>query len=218
MFLRFFDVRLNHMAGHVRGEMKSRVASLVFQEKMKGLAQMDIGAWIALIYGSQILGILCLAPLIELGWNEIAFPIFFLIFGTVIGLWFRSRSRFYPITFWQRWLPAFIYFLFISSLSHRSFKETSVSFNVNIFHPMEYASLGFFLSWAFHPIFVRRGLVPFSFGVLCVGFACGMLDEFHQSLIPGRFPSYVDLLLDFFGLCMGWMIYQLFFRRAEPWI
>jgi VanZ family protein len=69
-------------------------------------------------------------------------------------------------------------------------------------HFSEYALLGYFLA---------RGLggrrAALSGFVLAVGY--GLLDEFHQSFVPGRDPSALDLLADAAGAMAGSLLGRL---------
>ena len=62
-----------------------------------------------------------------------------------------------------------------------------------------------FASWAFLTVLLSRGLrggrgrlVAFTVAV-----AYGILDEFHQSFVPGREPSAADVLADSLGAAVG---------------
>jgi hypothetical protein len=104
---------------------------------------------------------------------------------------------------WMFWAPATIYALFITSLSHRSFSGAHVPFSTNMFHPVEFATFAILFSWAWHPLMMKKGRKVFTLAVLSTGTLFAMGDEVHQSLVPGRDPSWVDLVLDVTGLCVG---------------
>lgn len=63
-------------------------------------------------------------------------------------------------------------------------------------HAAEYALLGYFLA---RGLGGRRAALLGFF--LAVGYS--VLDEFHQSFVPGRDPSGLDLLADAFGAGVG---------------
>lgn len=46
-----------------------------------------------------------------------------------------------------------------------------------------------------------------------ISVAYGISDEFHQSLVPGRYPSIEDVLTDMAGAAIGLALYYLFLRR-----
>jgi len=93
--------------------------------------------------------------------------------------------------------------MFISTLSHSSFPDTSISFDTNLFHPVEYMTLAIFFCWAWYPLMSHKSRSSFVIAVLATGTLFGMADEIHQAFVPGRDSSLVDLVLDFVGLCIG---------------
>ena len=72
------------------------------------------------------------------------------------------------------------------------------------FHFVEYSFLGFLL---FRSISLEESLTFHSFyGSLLIGMSFAILDEFHQSFVPGRHMSSVDILFDSIGILFGTMI------------
>ena len=69
-------------------------------------------------------------------------------------------------------------------------------------HAFVYAVLGILLLRALAPTARRPGL---RLGALAVALAAlyAVTDEFHQSLIPGRGPHVVDVLIDIAGAALG---------------
>lgn len=73
-----------------------------------------------------------------------------------------------------------------------------------LFHFVEYFFLGFLL---FRSISLEESLALHSFyGSLLIGMSFAILDEFHQSFVPGRHMSTVDMLFDSVGILFGTMI------------
>ena len=73
-----------------------------------------------------------------------------------------------------------------------------------LFHFGEYFFLGFLL---FRSISLEESLALHSFyGSLLIGISFAILDEFHQSFVPGRHMSTVDMLFDSVGILFGTMI------------
>ena len=73
-----------------------------------------------------------------------------------------------------------------------------------LFHFGEYFFLGFLL---FRSISLEESLALHSFyGSLLIGMSFAILDEFHQSFVPGRHMSTVDMLFDSVGILFGTMI------------
>lgn len=52
-------------------------------------------------------------------------------------------------------------------------------------------------------IFVWQKRVPVWVIVILIGMACAMMDEFHQSFVPGRNPAIVDVVIDTVGVGVG---------------
>ena len=99
--------------------------------------------------------------------------------------------------------------LLITLLSHVPQEDipTSVSGPDNIdllFHFAEYSILGFLLfgaitsdeSLTFHPFY----------GSLLIGISFAILDEVHQSFVPGRHMSSIDMIVDSLGILCGTFI------------
>ena len=72
------------------------------------------------------------------------------------------------------------------------------------FHFAEYSILGFLLFKSitsdelltFHPFY----------GSLLIGISFAILDEFHQSFVPGRHMSSIDMIFDSLGILCGTFI------------
>ena len=102
------------------------------------------------------------------------------------------------------------YMLLIILLSHVPQEDipTSVSSgpdNIDLlFHFAEYSILGFLLfgaitsdeSLTFHPFY----------GSLLIGISFAILDEVHQSFVPGRHMSSIDMIFDSLGILFGTFI------------
>ena len=69
------------------------------------------------------------------------------------------------------------------------------------FHFAEYSILGFLL---FRSITSDELLTfhPF-YGSLLIGISFAILDEFHQSFVPGRHMSSIDMIFDSVGILFG---------------
>ena len=80
-----------------------------------------------------------------------------------------------------------------------------------------FAALGFGLYGSLRS-FRRRRVPPFRSAVI-LGAACGALDEFHQSFVPGRVAMLTDVLLDacgvLFGVAAGWFLLRYLERRKN---
>ena len=73
-----------------------------------------------------------------------------------------------------------------------------------LFHLAEYSILGFLL---FRSITSDELLTfhPF-YGSLLIGISFALLDEFHQSFVPGRHMSLIDMLFDSAGVLFGTIV------------
>jgi VanZ family protein len=160
--------------------------------------------WPLALFGLQTLGAVLFPEFIGLDWHQVAVPIAVLMMGTITALGFFLWPGSARLGRWKWWLPVVVYALFIFLMSHSSYDlEAPPGFDLSLFHPMIYASLGFLLAMAsdFCCALANRWLV-FTL-VLATGAIYGVLDEFHQSFIPGRFPSLMDFLLDVLGSMLG---------------
>jgi len=176
--------------------------SLPYKEKLASIVQWNPWKWIALVYASQVLGALGVALAFGIDPGELGTSILLLLVGTLhaFTMGFRARADEHS---WQHWVPSLVYAAFIISMSHRSLRDVHVPINVNFFHPLEYAVLAVFLCWAGHAMLLSERFSPLIFRVISGGFAFAVLDELHQAFIPGRAASFVDLVLDVIGLCLG---------------
>ena len=116
------------------------------------------------------------------------------------------------------WTVTIGYMLLITILSHVPQEDlpesiTSGPDNLDyLFHFVEYSILGFLLfrsitsdeSLAFHPLY----------GSLLVGISFAILDEFHQSFVPGRHMSSIDMLFDSIGILFGTIICSRIFNPS----
>ena len=96
------------------------------------------------------------------------------------------------------------YMLLITLLSHVPQEDLPKSDLDRIdypFHFAEYSILGFLL---FRSITSDELLTfhPF-YGSLLIGISFAILDEFHQSFVPGRHMSSTDVLFDSLGIVLG---------------
>ena len=99
------------------------------------------------------------------------------------------------------------YMLLITLLSHVPQEDLPKSDLDSIdypFHFAEYSILGFLL---FRSITSDELLTfhPF-YGSLLIGISFAILDEFHQSFVPGRHMSSIDMIFDSLGILCGTFI------------
>lgn len=163
--------------------------------------------WIALIFFTQAAGAVVLALYLNMDFKQVAVPFVILLLGGGISLLFVAYDSSAGISSWKRGIPALLYAFFIFSLSNRSYPGVSAPFNTNLFHPFQYFTLGLLLGWIWYPILQNKGFFPFSLRVLPAGIFYGIADEIHQSFIPGRDPSWGDVLLDALGLSAACLVF-----------
>ena len=114
-------------------------------------------------------------------------------------------------TRWIHWLPAAALMATIWLLS--SWRLSGVPMGLVPFrdkgaHALVYAALGF---WVAHGVLLsvtcpglRRGRLWVLGGVACaMTVSWGLLDEIHQSFVPGRDASGMDLVADAIGAVVG---------------
>jgi VanZ family protein len=164
--------------------------------------------WIGLIYGSQTLGSIFVTWLFQIKWSETIAAILSLAVGTALALFFMYRPpRQGRAETLSLMLPPVIYGVFIFSLSHRSFSGIRPTVDANLFHPVEYATLGILLCWSCLPVLKKRGTFFFVSLVLSISTLYGITDEIHQSFVPGRDAAVLDLVLDMIGATLGCLIF-----------
>jgi VanZ family protein len=164
------------------------------------------------MYGAQILGSFFAMQFLSLNVGQMKLPLALLLLGGIFSLYFWHRDYSTTEFSWKQWTPAVIYLAFIFVLSNKSFSGVETPFNIDYFHPIEYAFLGIFLSWAWRPVLFKGKTIPFCLLVIASGTLYGAVDEIHQSFVPGRTASRFDLFLDFIGVILGLGAY-LFARR-----
>ena len=177
---------------------------------------MTIWTLVALIYALQLIGSFALIGLLGLRVSGFAVPLLLLFLGGGLALVFRSRDRNGHEGGWKPWLPVLIYAGFIFSLSSEPLTDVTISVSGDLFHPIEYATLALILSLATYPTFRKMGTTRFILAALAIGILYAISDEVHQSFVPGRDPSYTDLLLDAAGLLFGCWIFLILQRYLKP--
>jgi VanZ family protein len=111
-----------------------------------------------------------------------------------------------------RWLPVLAYMGLIFYLSSKSGPELPKAWWMKydkVLHAMEYAGLGFLVSFA---LGAPRGRIWIA---TAFGLAFGVLDEFHQSFVPqrqGNDPG--DMLADLVGSFTGAGSYSILRRMV----
>jgi VanZ family protein len=169
----------------------------------------NVWNWIATIYLIQTFASLVVMQLLDLRFAEVAVPIVFLVLGASVAFFFRWCELSNSLGTWKWWAPVIFYAIFVFSLSNRSYPGALPTFNTKVFHPIEYITLGIFLSVAWHNFSKHKNA---SFLVPCVlisGILFAISDEIHQAFVPGRSARISDVLIDSVGIALGCGIFLL---------
>jgi VanZ family protein len=186
----------------------------IFGRRFLSLVDLNPWNWVALIYAVQTLGALIVIHLFGLSLAEMAPAIILLILAASVAIvfrWFDPSSRLGP---WKWWIPAGLYVLFIFCLSSKSYPEARAIFSTRLFHPVEYLTLGIFLSLACHQFSRLKGTSYFILSVQILGILCAISDEFHQVFVPGRTARLSDVFIDSVSVALGCGIFWVF-RHAR---
>ncbi len=112
------------------------------------------------------------------------------------------------------WGPAAIWvavLFFLSEIEGTS-RMSWVIVDDKILHFLLYSALGATLAWGRARM---RRPVP-HWAVVSVGMVYGLVDEWHQSFVPGRSPSLGDALADLAGTVAGYaLVAGLLWRHRE---
>ena len=119
-------------------------------------------------------------------------------------------------------LPAILYaavIFTVSSIPSLTPPSLGTSWDDKVYHFIEYAGFGFFISraflyWKVTSVVGRRTLLT-----LLVGIGIGAVDELHQHLIRNRVPEFADWYADSAGVIVGaiaaLLIYRLMLSRQK---
>lgn len=111
--------------------------------------------------------------------------------------------------------PAILYVLLIlglSSLNQSTVAKFSWGIQDFILHAIEYNLLGVTLIWAIlrdKPWHELKSSYRLS---VSIGALIGILDEFYQSFIPGRFSTVEDVVADVFGVILSIISFSLLMK------
>ena len=112
---------------------------------------------------------------------------------------------------WGPFLAALAIVFWLSSLQRVPAAEY---FWDKLLHAVGYAALGVLALRAFHGGFARPRLRPTMLAGLVV-VLWGVSDEFHQSFVPGRDPSALDVAADAVGFLFAVVIVRLWAARRR---
>lgn len=91
-------------------------------------------------------------------------------------------------------------------------QKEDVAYNIEypvrkLAHMTEYFLLAVAVSFPLYVYGLRGFALMLVAGIICVGFACG--DEYHQSFVAGRGPSWTDVGIDSIGVFAGIIVVRL---------
>lgn len=112
------------------------------------------------------------------------------------------------------WLPLGIYLgliYYVSSLSQAKLGLLSADFPL---HMIEYLILSPLIFRAINFGFKKKASINVILLSLVLSIAYASLDEIHQSYVPNRTPSYMDLVADSFGALLGMVGIIIYQRRV----
>lgn len=176
------------------------------------LAHVSSWWWIALLFLAQALGSIGVTYWFRLGLRETALPIAILLSGAGIAISFARWNPRESLARWLRSVPMLLYALFIYALSSRSYPGAQVTVNTDLFHLVEFSTLGFLLACCCYPLLRRAGAWLFTSTVVSSGLLYAVSDEIHQSFVPGRTATTVDLAYDATALVASCLFFLVMFR------
>lgn len=109
-----------------------------------------------------------------------------------------------------RWIPA----LFIISVSwylssQNRIESITIFQNVDkLIHLVCFAGLAFWVAFGFNLHEYKKVWLPTLFVVVY-----GVIDELHQSFVPGRTMSVYDLIFDIVGALLGCLVYAWVYKK-----
>ena len=83
-----------------------------------------------------------------------------------------------------------------------------------LLHALAYATLAATCLYALHPATQDRPLLKPGLAVIFFCLFYGLTDEFHQSFIAGRSPSWQDIVADTIGATLAVLVWGWYRRRA----
>jgi len=117
------------------------------------------------------------------------------------------------IGFLASWAPAALWAMALFLLSHQSSVPGVASFlhADKVAHFVLFAVLGTTLAWAGR----KKGRGKALVFLVLLGVAYAATDEWHQSFVPSRDPSYGDFLADTVGVVVGFVLTRLLLEKRK---
>jgi len=112
-------------------------------------------------------------------------------------------------------LPALIFYLFVFLFSSRYLGiQLNGGWLDKIPHAFEFALLAFLLAIGFFNSLRSSAQIKAAVTFM-TGLLLGILDELHQSFVPGRTADVRDILADATGVALGILVYTHFVKRSK---
>ena len=108
-------------------------------------------------------------------------------------------------------LPLILYLIlifFMSSLPGKEIPDVDIPYFDKLLHLMEYAVLGFLLMRGLKNSELKFSNISFIIFTAIFSTLYGLSDEFHQSFVPSRDASLLDVLFDCIGGAIGGIVYR----------
>ena len=124
----------------------------------------------------------------------------------IFALMLKGRKKYYlPAVIWA------VLIMIVSSIPDVSTSAVGFTWIDKIAHFCEYFILGFLTAYAVSG-FSRKTWSIFLISVLMTA-VYGVLDEFHQLFVPGRFMEGWDMVADFLGSILAVTLFVRFLQR-----
>lgn len=110
----------------------------------------------------------------------------------------------------RRFLPMTIVMIIIFLLSNTPGKDLPSAINGldKLLHAIAYGTLAASCLYGLHPAARDKGSLLTGMAVIFFCFFYGLTDEFHQSFIPGRSPSGLDIAADTSGAALTVLLWH----------
>jgi len=112
------------------------------------------------------------------------------------------------------WGPVALFMVLVFALSGSSALPGVPDMWDKLVHAVVYGVFGILCLRATHGGFSRPRPGP-TLAALCLAVAYAALDEWHQSSVPGRYPSVADWVADVVGIGLGYASVLLLKKKGE---
>lgn len=112
--------------------------------------------------------------------------------------------------FIKYWFPVIIYAIFIFNVSAKAGEEIPLLFTYQdvVFHIIEYAGFALLLNRALKAYSIAGRYSRRVLWVFFIAVIYAIADEYHQSFVPQRNCSLVDVAYDSIGICLANIFYR----------